>query len=349
LASDLVHKESALDIDFGYVENLRENDEELFTVKTETTTRFARSVVLAVGPANVPKIPSMPSMVYENGVLPQACHSMQVKAFPDPTVQRRIQDKHSTNVVVIGGGLTSAQVSDLAIHKGVTKVWHIMRGPLRVKLFDLDLEWMGKYKNTEQARFWLADSDEERLDIIKSARGGGSVTPAFNKILKRHISTGKLELKTNTKVVDAAFTRDASGRGTWRLMTEPPVQLPPIDYIYFATGIQTDFQALPYLDTIMAKHPIPGHAGLPCLTNDLMWKDSVPLFLVGRLAALRLGPGSANLGGAMVGAERVAWVIEDVVRKSTSQEKDGGGDRGRSMDDYLKGHGNMYSTLMCDR
>ena len=33
--------------------------------------------------------------------------------------------------MVIGGGLTSAQIGGLAIRRGVTKVWHIMRGPLR--------------------------------------------------------------------------------------------------------------------------------------------------------------------------------------------------------------------------
>lgn len=29
-----------------------------------------------------------------------------------------------------------------------------------VKPFDVDLEWMGKYKNVEKAAFWSADSDE---------------------------------------------------------------------------------------------------------------------------------------------------------------------------------------------
>lgn len=303
---------------------------------------------MAVGAANVPKVPSMPSMPDHNGSLPQACHSMQVKTFPDPLVQQRIASRQPTNIVVIGGGLTSAQVSDLAIRKGVTKVWHFMRGPLRVKPFDLDLEWMGKYKNTEHARFWLADSDEERLEIIRSARGGGSVTPTFHKILKRHIAAGKLELKTNTNLVDASFAKDGNGRGSWKLTMDPPVELPPIDYIYFATGIQTDFQSLPYLRTIMEKHPIPGHGGFPCLSSDLMWKDGMPMFLVGRLAGLRLGPGAANLGGAMAGAERVAWAVEDIVRHSISEPKGADGPLGRAWEDYSKGHANMYNALVCE-
>ena len=29
-----------------------------------------------------------------------------------------------------------------------------------MKPFDVDLEWMGKYKNVQKAIFWSADSDE---------------------------------------------------------------------------------------------------------------------------------------------------------------------------------------------
>jgi len=56
--------------------------------------------------------------------------------------------------------LTSAQLADLAVREGVTKVWLLMRGALKVKPFDVDLEWMGKFKNHEKAVFWSADSDE---------------------------------------------------------------------------------------------------------------------------------------------------------------------------------------------
>lgn len=270
---------------------------------------------------------------------------MQIKEFPDPHLKRRIKSKLPTNIVVVGGGLTSAQLTDLAIRRGVTKVWHIMRGPCRVKLFDLNLEWMGKYKNTEQARFWLADSDEERLEIIKSARGGGSITPLYNKILKKHIAAGKVNLCTSTSIVDARFEQlDGETSGQWHITTNPPLELLPMDFMYFATGIQTDFTSLPYMQTLLQKHPIQGAGGFPCLTEDLMWKDDVPLFMVGKLAALQLGPGAANVGGAMVGAERVSWAIEDILRRSQHEvESDT-----PTMEAYLKGHTNMYSTLACE-
>jgi cation diffusion facilitator CzcD-associated flavoprotein CzcO len=267
---------------------------------------------------------------------------MHIAEFPDPIVKQRIAARRQTNVLVVGGGLTSAQLTDLAIRKGVTKVWHIMRGPLRIKHFDVGLEWMGKFKNAKQAQFYYADSDDERIEMIKEARGGGSITPVFHKRLKKHLTAKKLELFTETSLADASFDADS---GTWSVQTNPPVELPAMDYMYFATGIQTDFSSLPYLRTIMEKHPIEGRGGFPCINNDLMWNDEVPLFMMGRLAALRLGPAAPNLGGAQVGAERIAWAIEDRVRRPGEAEDEGVGDHRKG---YLSGHGNMYSSLVCE-
>jgi hypothetical protein len=346
LGADIIRKEGVQDIDYGVVKGVSVDDEKLFTVTTPESRRFARALILAVGPANVPRIPKIPSMPSDLTNLPQACHSMQIKEFPDPIVVRKIQASQPTSIVVVGGGLTSAQLSDLAIRRGVTKVFHFMRGPCRVKHFDVDLQWMGKYKNAEQARFWLADSDLERLDIIKEARGGGSVTPTFNKRLKKHASSGKLELHTMTSISDARFDEE---RGQWIIKTEPPIDdLPPMDYLYFATGIQTDFSSLPYLQTMLDKYPIHGHGGFPCINDDLMWKDGVPLFLVGRLAALQLGPAAPNIGGAKIGAERVGWAIEDLFRQRKGNEATQTAQYGSDLAEYLSGHGNMYSALACE-
>lgn len=340
----LVHKEGVENIDYGVVRGVSINDEKLFTVTTDSTCRYARTVVLAVGPANKANIPRAPSM--PEGDIPQACHSMHIKAFPEAVVQKRMDAKLPTNVLVVGGGLTSAQLSDLAIRKGVTKVWHVMRGPLRLKHFDVGLEWMGKYKNSEQSRFWTADSDEERLEIIKQARGGGSISPFFMKRVKKHMESKKLELRTETRLIDAKF-EGVDGDGKWTVQTEPEIEgMPQIDYIYFATGIQSDFMSLPYLQTMIQKHPIKGFGGFPCLTEDLMWTKDVPLFMTGRLAALQLGPAAPNIGGAKVGAERVAWAIEDLVKPEGLAEWEA--DENKALGGYLSGHGNMYSALACE-
>ncbi|WJG35107.1 uncharacterized protein FOBCDRAFT_199598 [Fusarium oxysporum Fo47] len=336
LSSNMIRKEALQHLDYDEVKGISIDGEKLFTVTSNKVRRYARTVVLAVGPANVAKIPHIPSM--PDGKLPQTCHSMHITEFPDPIVKARIAAKRTTNILVVGGGLTSAQLTDLAIRKGVTKVWHVMRGPLRIKHFDVGLEWMGKFKNAKQAQFYYADSDDERIEMIKEARGGGSITPVFHKRLKKHLLTKKLELFTETSLVDAQFDAE---NGTWSVQTNPPIDMPAMDYMYFATGIQTDFSSLPYLQTILEKYPIEGRGGFPCINNDLMWNDDVPLFMMGRLAALRLGPAAPNLGGAQVGAERIAWAIEDRVARPGDDE---GEDYRKG---YLSGHGNMYSSLAC--
>jgi hypothetical protein len=349
----LVHKERVLDISFGPVSAISATAEKFFTVRTDQGIRYSSIVVAAVGPGNQPRIPDIPGMLPSPAcpTPPQACHAMQIREFPDATVKQKISSKRRTNILIIGGGLTSAQLADLAIRKGVSKVWLLTRGPLRVKVFDVDLSWMGKFKNVQQARFWQADSDQERVALMKEARGGGSVTPPYYKVLKRHIADGSLRLLEHTTLVDARFEAGVGG-GAWRVKTDPEVEgLPPMDYIYFATGVQTNFETLPWLQTMLKTHPIPGHGGFPCLNDDLMWKDGVPFFLAGRLAALKLGPAAPNLGGARAGAERIAWGIEEVMRKAQDvghvdqRQAHNRNENRDELDGFTEGRGSMFRSL----
>lgn len=64
-----------------------------------------------------------------------ACHSSQVveKEFPPLHIRQKITKRQETNLVIVGGGLTSAQTANLAIRKGVSKVWLLMRGEFKGK------------------------------------------------------------------------------------------------------------------------------------------------------------------------------------------------------------------------
>lgn len=85
-------------------------------------------------------------------------------------------------------------------------------------------------------------------------------------------------------------------------------------------------------------YPIKTKQGLPCITDDLMWRADVPLFMTGRLAALRLGPGGGNLEGARMGAERIAWGLEELLESDRDELE--------TEFDCLCGMGNRYSRLM---
>ncbi|RMJ27783.1 FAD binding domain protein [Aspergillus sp. HF37] len=324
----LVVKGEACDIQYGDDGNgLR-----VFSVRTTDGREFyARAVVLAIGPGRT-KIYPFPLSDEEKTA---SSHSSEIGCFPSPRVQGMIQQRRASNVVVVGGGLTSAQIVDLAVRRGVTRVWHLMRSDVKVKHFDIALPWMGKFKNYEKAAFWSADTDEERLEKIQAARNGGSITPHYLKILKQHVARRRVSIHPRTVISERRYCPDTQ---TWQLTTDPPIpDLPAVDHIYFATGVKSDVNELPLLQRMQREYPIETKQGLPCITDDLMWQADVPLFVTGRLAALRLGPGAGNLEGARMGAERVTWGVEETL--------EGGGNEMETGLDCLCGMGNRYERL----
>jgi len=172
LGQDLLRQEKVTDIEYDTIElfNDAEHDsvisndssgeeKKIFRVTTDNGVRFAHVVILAVGPGNAPCIAAIPG-------LPTPCphdgytHAMQIKHFPPPHVKAKINSGRTSNILIVGGGLTSIQLADLAIKRGVSKVFLLMRGNLKVKYFDVDLDWVGKFRNFKQAEFWTADTDE---------------------------------------------------------------------------------------------------------------------------------------------------------------------------------------------
>lgn len=171
--------------------------------------------------------------------------------------------------------------------------------------------------------------------MIQTARNGGSITPRYTKIVKQHAAQNRASIHPCTEIKTHDYNPDTQ---TWTLTTDPPIpELPEIDYIYFATGVRADVREMPLLREMNDQYPIEVKSGLPCLTNDLSWRDDVPLFMTGRMASLRLGPGAPNLEGARVGAERVAWGMEELLHK--------GKEVGGQCEGFC-GLGNRYASLL---
>lgn len=115
------------EISFDTVPHLPVTDK-IFTVTTTDGNIFhSRAVVLATGPGNEKSYPWRMSPEEEKG----ASHIFDIKTLPSPNVKERIKNHQETNVLVIGGGLTSAQISDVVIRRGATKVWLLMRSDLK--------------------------------------------------------------------------------------------------------------------------------------------------------------------------------------------------------------------------
>ncbi|KAI4251860.1 MAG: hypothetical protein LQ352_004607 [Teloschistes flavicans] len=309
-------------------------------------SKYAKIVVLAIGPGGSPVIPRHLSAAEEEG----ACHSTQLpkRTFLSRTVRDKILARKPTAVVIVGGGLTAAQIADKCIRDGVRRVLMIMRGDVKLKPFDIDLDWMTKYKNVHKAAFWSADSDEgkaswdRRLEIILKARNGGSIPPRFFKKLQTHVASGALSIHTHMTIKDQLWNAQHK---TWRIDTSPSIPDLPgtVDYIYYATGVQPDVKNLPFLSPLREKAPIDIIGGMPRLTNDLAWADDVPLFVAGRLAGLRIGPDCGNLEGARVGAERISWAVNERLERQRRSYAEG-----VDASDALwsrVGSLNMYETL----
>ncbi|KAI0016908.1 FAD/NAD(P)-binding domain-containing protein [Xylariomycetidae sp. FL0641] len=334
LNHDIVTHEVVEDIRYDALQHLSDEGK-IFTVKTNQTTHYAKIVVLAVG-GNPPEIPGGLCFTEQEG----ATHAMHLKQMPCPATRLKIAAGSRTNVVVVGGGLTSAQLADLAIRRGVSKVWLVMRGPLKIKHFDIGLEWVGKFRNFEQAAFWNSESNEERWEKIKKARNGGSITPHYRKILEKHVASGRLTILQHTTIQSRQW--DPTSK-TWAVSLSGSEQLLPlIDHIYFATGVPSNFATLPFLQSMCSDYPIESCGGMPCITENMAWRDDVPLFVAGRFAALQLGPGAPNLIGARIGAERIAWSIQDALggREGAKPVKSG-----PSSFDYVAGRGSRFDAL----
>jgi cation diffusion facilitator CzcD-associated flavoprotein CzcO len=91
LRRDLIQQERVEDIDYSSVPGVSET-EQVFTVRSDQGIRYARSLVLAVGPGNAPSIPAGLGEAGQG-----CCHAMQIREFPDPSVTAKLRQKKDVN------------------------------------------------------------------------------------------------------------------------------------------------------------------------------------------------------------------------------------------------------------
>ncbi len=197
-------------------------------------------------------------------------------------------------ILIVGGGLTSGHLAIGATQSG-TQVTMMHRRQFYDKLFDADPGWLGpKYlKGFDANRNWA-----ERFDLVKNARNGGSLTPAVMNQLRQVEKLGKLNFLENCQVQQAIWQQDH-----W-LVTCHNYQKLEFDRIWLATGTQLNIHHEPLLAELQTKYPTEIFGGLPVLDAHLRWPGS-QVFLMGGLAALRVGPTARNLSGARMASDRI--------------------------------------------
>ena len=132
---NLVEQTQVSSIDFGYHDEFEEHGDsrtKVFKVAaTGGTIKFAKVVVLAIGPGGKPAMPRQLSTAEREG----ACHSTQLpkQMFLPESLRQKVLARVPTAAVIIGGGLTSAQIANQCIENGVGRVFLVMRGPLKCR------------------------------------------------------------------------------------------------------------------------------------------------------------------------------------------------------------------------
>ena len=302
------------DLDYGTVNVAhcgRVDPHQGFSVRLGDGTLIgAKAVISAVGTGGRPHVPEW--LAPHKGLW---MHSAQLatpgNVFPPPELVTT-----GATLVIIGGGLSSAQICDVAIRRGVKRVVLLLRGHLKAKPFDLGIEWVGKFANLHKMQFWQCSDPAERHAMILEARNGGSLTPAYAKLMMRYASEGLLEIRTHTQVANARqldnswcleLDRTAGDDDTQLNCQQQPGSRETLDagYIVSCTGAKLGFSSLPFMQTLAIKVPVPEVGGLPVVTEDLQY-GGIPLFCVGAYSALQIGPPAFNLGGMREAAERVA-------------------------------------------
>lgn len=203
-------------------------------------------------------------------------------------------------VVVVGGGLTAAQLCVAAMRRGA-EVTLVARHTLRCSGTDVEPGWLSRYLLEP----YLAERDwEQRAGMYRGARRG-TMPACWADILHRAASKGQLVLHESAAV--SAMTASADGHTLFT--TAGPIDA---DRVWLATGWNLDTRT----DPLMAPLLYAGTTtcGLPLL-DDGCAIPGTTVHLTGAAAALQTGAFAPNLAGARIAAERIVATLSDLAER----------------------------------
>jgi len=274
-------------------------------------TLVARNVVLAVGNTCIPRLP-----VWAKEIKNNMCeHIWDVAKRGVGYLRSKV---YSRSVVVIGGGLSAVQSARLCLRLGATSITLMARRKVIVRDFDVPVSWFGSSRHVKMCEFLQTACPEERLKLIKTARGLSTVPKSrWREFLSDEKKYNRLKFMAGAEVNDAKWDSEAK---CWLIKcnseNSDALEL-HADYILLATGSITSLQSHPLLGKVR-EHTKPNGivGGFPILTKDLRWDKSLNLFVTGGYAALQLGPTAHILAGARRGAS----ILREAISEETSKK-----------------------------
>ena len=200
--------------------------------------------------------------------------------------------------------------------------------PLVEKHFDINVEWFDLRKTNKCMADFYQNPMEQRKAALRDARRGGSVPPMYMEQIRKAQSDGSLlclvgNIECNEKKSDDTSKLVCVHHLPDREKNPGPDKVSPIRvrYIVVACGVIPDVEKANSLTAmIQSKWPAQIESGLPCVTQDLRWKEGLNLFVVGSMGALNIGPDAGNLMGIRRAAQIMAnalgcrsWLRESVL------------------------------------
>lgn len=214
-------------------------------------------------------------------------------------------------VVIVGGGITSAHLAKEMVKAGSSEVTLLARSELRVRQFDIPRAWSGPSRGRLMEEFQSLDG-QERADLLRESRPGGSIPPEVMADLDKLVKSGKVQLHTGVEVSSTDW-KSSQGEGHWRIELNCDCSAIECDVILLAIGADLDIKEC-ILRDMMEQAPTPTCQGLPMLQYDLSWSKADNLYVMGAMAGLQLGPDALNLAGARHGACRIAQKLRRELR-----------------------------------
>lgn len=239
------------------------------------------------------------------------------------------------------------------------RVLLISKRPLAEKHFDINIEWFNRRIANKCMADFYNHPMEERKAALRDARRGGSVPPLYMRQIEKAEQDGYLKClvghvkvcddlpnskndngvenenarlihiyetivdKSKKKVADDKEDADAdNGDSTKNSSSFSSFW---VDEVIVACGIEPNCDAeesssSSLIGKIQSKWPTRMEGGLPCVTQDLRWKDGLDIFVIGSLGALNIGPDAGNLMGIRRAAQLIAnalgcrsWLREKVL------------------------------------
>lgn len=256
-------------------------------VETESGSLDAKNVILAFGNSERPHWPEWAQDARTAGA--------NIHHLFDSDYHRAVSKGET---VVVGGGITAAQVATALSIDSPGLVTLLMRHRPRLHQFDTDLGWItyqyldGFHQETDYVR---------RREMIRAARHCGSMPPDVVRELDQAVQYGLLKRRID-EVACVKLTNTLQAKPM--ILELSSGETLSADHIILATGFESSRPGGVWLDTAVDQYGWPQAAdGYPIVNRQLCWSPG--LFVCGSLAELEVGPVARNFVGVKLAAERI--------------------------------------------